>query len=458
MCHVPSCCGCGSDSSRMKCIEFLYFYLLPENTQEPQRATSAASSSSSTSSASSQLYPPRDAVADTTPTPSPTTPSRRKQSVTTDQPSFQDLDIPFVPQTPQKRPEPSLGYLTPSTRRISSSFTSTPSRSIPPSPRHVPPSPSHQPMPPSPSLRSTPQPASQTPVPASPSRRRLSIIEREGEANNSGLGLGLPRSSTALHLSRRTSIKRDVTAIKLSETELDGSGSSGLARRTTDRTATHSSSGSSTVTPSVHSRGISRSSTQTGLASGSSAVSRVPSIKRATRQSEDDTPQQSDVQPRPPKIRHSRTSAQLSSLAADLPRPASEVAKEVEPRLSKVRHSSTSAQLSDLARGSDSRAPQPAMSRSVATNAPMRTPSPNTSMPPPPVPKPTPRKGFPAGITKGLPSAVSSPNLNSPLGPSKRIPSGRLSDKRSSSKLSEVRSVEEKKELVSFLYQDDYPA
>jgi hypothetical protein len=74
-------------------------------------------------------------------------------------------------------------------------------------------------------------------------------------------------------------------------------------------------------------------------------------------------------------------------------------------------------------------------------------------MPPPPIPKPTPRKGFPAGITKGLPSAVSSPNFNSmsPLTASKRIPSGKLAEKRSSSKLKEVKSVEEKKELVRLL-------
>jgi hypothetical protein len=39
----------------------------------------------------------------------------------------------------------------------------------------------------------------------------------------------------------------------------------------------------------------------------------------------------------------------------------------------------------------------------------------------------------------------------SPLTASKRIPSGKLAEKRSSSKLKEVKSVEEKKELVRFL-------
>lgn len=406
----------------MKCIEFLYFYLLPEKTGKKEaqtQRTSSASSSSTTSSTSSQLYPPKTTPEDLTPLASPTTPSRRQKVQTPTQKPYEDLDITFVPQTPQKKPQPSLGFLTPSTRRVSgsSSVTATPRSSVPPSPRRVPPSPSH---------------------------RRLSSIDHDMEGGNFGLGLGLPRSSTAANHSARSEAKRDVTAIKLPQTETETPrrkpSSSDPFNNTTNSTATAttSSSGSSTVVPPSP-RGMSRSSTQMNLPPSSSELRRTPSIVRTdtshtgSSTSVDDTPQ-----PRPPKVRHSHTSGHLSALATD-PTPGSREGRPSKPR------QSTSASASSF----HSRA-----SISISSDtSPSRGPSPtttttSTSMPPPPVPKPTSRKGFPAGITKGLPSAVSSPNLNSPLGAARRIPSGRLAD-RPSSKLKEVRSVEEKKELVS---------
>jgi hypothetical protein len=212
-------------------------------------------------------------------------------------------------------------------------------------------------------------------------------------------------------------------------------------------------------------------------------MSRTSSMRRVTQSSSIQSGANTDSPAeRPPKVRHSRASVQLSDLSArsrpstsahqarasishsrtsihlsesgtDSPQPES-----TEPtRLSKhrVSRSSTSAQLSDLLTDSPSdqgRPPKPRQSLSSA-----RAPSSilDTSMPPPPVPKPTPRKGFPAGITKGLPSAISSPNLNSPLLASKRIPSGQLQsatgDKRPGSNLKPVKTVEEKKELVSLV-------
>jgi hypothetical protein len=455
---------------RMKCIEFLYFYLLPENSPQaqPQRNTSVSSTSTS-SSAESQLFPPTPTAGDFDPLPSPTTPSRRHRAPTPDGQSklpYADLDITFVPQTPQKPHQPSLGYLTPSTRRVSGS--STTSLSVPPSPRHPPSSPSH--------------------------RRLASVADTESESENSGLGLGLPRSDTAVKLSSRPSHTREIPAIRLQSDASSTNTSNPFDTRSSNAPST-SSSGSSTVMPG--SRGMSRSLTRSAL-SDETAVpdgpSRTPSMRRVTQspsmQSVAST--ESSTQERAPKVRHSRTSTQLSDLA-HRPRPSGSAhlsrASVSHPRTSgllsdsgtdspqpevshlsrhRVSRSSTSAQLSDLI--SDSSVSTSEAGRPPKSRPSLRTPShlsstisknlsPDTSMPPPPVPKPTPRKGFPVGITKGLPSAISSPNLNSPLLASKRIPSGQSqshlnpnsnsSDKPKNSGVKPVKSVEEKKELVS---------
>lgn len=91
----------------MKCIEFLYFYLQPEDVPR--------STSSSSSGSSSPLFPP-----------SPLSSSRSSSGASASQ--WQDLDVPFVPQTPSRKPQPSLGFLTPTANRVAqrSGSTSTP--------------------------------------------------------------------------------------------------------------------------------------------------------------------------------------------------------------------------------------------------------------------------------------------------------------------------------------------
>lgn len=503
----------------MKCIEFLYFYLLPEQSLPPQRNTSASSTSTS-SSAESQLYPPTPVSEDLEALECPSTPSRRNRTPTSDKKPYSDLDITFVPQTPRRPHEPSLGYLTPSTRRVSGS--SNTSLSVPPSPS----GPSR-----------------------SPSHRRLMSVTDTSDSDNSGLGLGLSRSDTARQISR------DIPAIRLPEDELSNPFS------TTTSHTTSTSSGSSTVMPG--SRAISRSSTHTAMSSVTGAtsggMSRTSSMRRISnpQSSREVSADESSTatKDRAPRARHSTSAQVVASASAhrgEPPRPSARVphsrssiqlsdgtSPTEERRLSqhRVSRSGTSAQLSDMINSSadetnqarpirrasvhpsssatpqsahrpisrsstsgqlgnlatepvadQSRPPKPRQSLShartpshlsgtrglsVDTSMPpppspntsmALPPSPNTSMPPPPspntssmppppVPKPTPRKGFPAGITKGLPSAVSSPNFDSmsPLTASRRIPSGKLAEKRSSSKLKEVKSVEEKKELVSSL-------
>jgi hypothetical protein len=144
-----------------------------------------------------------------------------------------------------------------------------------------------------------------------------------------------------------------------------------------------------------------------------------------------------------PRSMESRTSSSRSSTHAEADKSST---SHLPPSPRPMPRSSTSVQLTDSP-SEMGRPPKPRASHTCTPS--LKPPSPDTSMPPPPVPKPTPRKGFPAGITKGLPSAISSPNLNSPLTAAKRIPSGRLVEKRSGSKLKDVKSVEEKKELVS---------
>jgi hypothetical protein len=504
----------------MKCIEFLYFYLLPEQSSVPAQRATSSSSTSTTSSTESQLFPPTPVNDDTDLCPA--TPSRRHRTSSSDQKApYSDLDITFVPQTPQRSVQPNLGYLTPSTRRASGS--SNISLSVPPSPCGAPRSPSHH---------------------------RLMSVTDTSDSDNSGLGLGLPRSDTAKLISRET-VQKDIPAINLPDDDVSNPFRSASSHTT-------SSSGSSTVMPG--SRGISRSSTHSAMSSAT-GVSRTSSMRRisdAPSSSRRSSADESTVpsKERAPRVRHSHTSAQLAAIPSESR--TSESAKPPRARMShsrtssqlsdtaneslssevqrpshRVSRSGTSAQLSDLVNGpslsdkpaegraarprssihpidtSSNATPRPThrpMSRSstsvhlgnlttdsTASDASRpakprqslshaRTPSllagsskspspdtsmppppspntsmpappsPSTSMPPPPVPKPTPRKGFPAGITKGLPSAISSPNFNSPLLASKRIPSGKLVEKRSSSKLKEVKSVEEKKELVSIFH------
>ena len=497
---------------RMKCIEFLYFYLLPEQSLPSQRQTSSSSTSTS-SSAESALFPPTPVSEEIDALECPSTPSRRHRTSAAEK-AYSDLDITFIPQTPHRPHQPSLGYLTPSTRRVSGS--SNTSLSVPPSPCGPPRSPSH---------------------------RRLMSITDTSDSDNSGLGLGLPRSDTAKLISKE-SMQREIPAINLPDSGLSNPFS------TTTSHATSTSSGSSTVMPG--SRGISRSSTHSSMSAAAGGISRTSSMRRISNppSSRDGSADESiAAKERAPKARHP-TSANLAAMSsghrssevARLPNKVSHSRSSIhlsdnispteDKRQSQSRHrvsrSGTSAELTDMMKGSaglgtsedraarraslhpsstatpraqkpmsrsstsgqlasvttdlslidQSQPPKPRHSishaqtqsqpytKSVSVDTSMPPPpspntsmppppspntstlSANTSMPPPPVPKPTPRKGFPAGITKGLPSAVSSPNFGSPLTASKRIPSGRLGERKSNSRLKEVKSVEEKKELV----------
>lgn len=85
----------------MKCIEFLYFYLQPEDTPR--------STSSSSSGSDSPLFPP-----------SPLSSSRSSSGSSPPRKEWSDLDVPFVPRTPSRKPQPSLGFLTPTTSRVAS--------------------------------------------------------------------------------------------------------------------------------------------------------------------------------------------------------------------------------------------------------------------------------------------------------------------------------------------------
>ncbi|OWZ63312.1 hypothetical protein AYX14_06753 [Cryptococcus neoformans] len=243
---------------RMKCIEFLYFYLLPEqqNNNVNKRNISNSSVSSTTSS---ELYPT-----------SPPTLLRTKPptNFTACEDKLGDIDVPFIPQTPVKKPRPNLGYLTPATRHASEASANTSSST--PSLPTVPASPaspaiSSTIIPPSPResngrLRPT---ASTTglstmlddDVPLSSSildaRTPARLRHRDDDSpGKMGLGIGLSDLGTTTATSK--------TRVNTSNDPFDLTASS--------KRSHSGSSGSSTVVPSTASRAISRSSTQPSLA------------------------------------------------------------------------------------------------------------------------------------------------------------------------------------------------
>lgn len=400
----------------MKCIEFLYFYLLPEQSPSPRSV-----SSTSSSSGESNLFPPSPLSSSTSSNESDgrisPSPVPHKKACST----HADIDINFVPQTPRKPPQPSPGYLTPSTtaRRVSASTTSTPSLpTVPASPRVAASPSSHH-------LASMAESPHDLTCPSPREKRSSSQWARPDHADGStvGLGFGLPKSSSiAVGL-----CQSDETAIDIAEppTPTFSDPFSSDSR---------SSSGSSTVLASPRSPMISRSSTQPSLtivqSSPRDPSTRQTSVRRVSRSplaqsltpGEPSLPDvQAQVKPLPsPQIKHSRTQSHFSGLP-----PAPPVPVKHERRQSLAPPSK----------------PSPVESH--------RSPS-------------RPHRAFPAGLTRGLPSSASSPNLASPLRASKRIPS----DKRPPSSLAPVsesprlptkmvksgkdlRSVEEKKELVS---------
>ena len=459
--------------SRMKCLEFLYFYLLPENTT-PARAvsSSSAASQSSSSSAESMLYPPSPLSSSTSsvgssgrisPSPMPSSsyihPATRQQAH-----RFEDLDVPFIPQTPKKKPQPSLGYLTPSARRVSGGSTVAAL------------TPSLEPVPASPvdiRLNDDTQAATSTKsrMEETPRRdsRRWSVMESRSTRSSTGLGLGLPKStslsSNLAAVASGDDGKRDVTAIKLDiAPERNITTASGYTDPFSD--ARSSSSGSSTVVPPRTSSGMSRSSTASDLVGASSPsgtnspglASRRLSVRRPSRLMQVSTPDSpepstsaaSSAAGRPQKIRHSRTQSHMSSLP---------------PPPLPVPHLPTSSSASNLAAmGRRRSTPPSAMSGSKPISA-------STSTSVSATPQPTPAKrAFPAELTRGgrMTPSASSPNLVVPLGATRRIPSGKRTsldegvkatrgDKADPADLARAKkdksrmtkSVEEKKELVS---------
>ncbi|RXK34651.1 hypothetical protein M231_08095 [Tremella mesenterica] len=393
---------------RMKCIEFLYFYLLPEQ-NSPQRATSTGSTSSS-SSAESTLFPPSPlSSTESDSSARMVSPSPAAHVIPSDNLAakihYPDIDIPFVPMTPRKPPQPNLGYLTPSTTRRVSGSTTPSLPTVPASPR-VPASPSTK------RLSSLAETSPDTTIVAS-SRKSQPARDwrRSSTADNmdAGLGFGLP--------SGQDGMKRSATAIRLAS----------HAPSFTDpfASSTPTSSSSTTPTPSAAPTPITRSTTQPSLVVSDSEAKpshrRPSSIHRGPREPPQSTTPTITVpetpQPRTPKIRHSRTQSHMSSLAAH--------AEEAPPL------------------------PAPTPSRGLA---PPPNPSALTRSP-----SSKPHRAFPAALTRGLPPSTSSPALT-PLGMTKRVSSGgrpSLSVDKVEKNLPHeknkgpgVKSVEEKKKLL----------
>ncbi|KAI9634770.1 cell division control protein 14, SIN component-domain-containing protein [Dioszegia hungarica] len=270
-----------SKEVRMKCIEFLYFYLLPEH-QSRSLSSSTRSVSTATSrstSSSDSLYPPSPLDRSSYAKESPTIvhPSRSPNPTG-------DLDLHFVPQTPRKKVTPNLGYLTPSSRRGSGGA----------------------------SAKSTP--ALQT-VPASPIDRGGSTPKANRRMSGDaevGLGLGLPNTSAGAG-----GIKRDVTAIHLGSLVASPEPVSPRHRQADGRaprspTSSGKMSRSSTqpnisVLHSSQRQAHSRTSSQ--LSSHTDSPSSLPPAPHAPRIPE----------PKSPRLGHSRTSSHLSALAPDPP-------------------------------------------------------------------------------------------------------------------------------------------
>lgn len=438
----------------MKCAEFLYFYLLPEDFRPPRAVSSSSNTStSSSSSGESMLYPPSPLSSSTSsigsggrvsPSPFPSSSQHMRR--------IEDLDIPFVPTTPKKKPQPALGFLTPSARRVSGggvSFTSSTTPSLEP----VPASPSDMP-----STSTTPATKA-----TAPDTRRWSVIDSSAERNNAGLGLGLPKSSSVstrlsdLASGPSSKLKRDVTAIKLDENE--GTTKSNFSDPFSDTRS--SSSGSSTVVPprpQSQSSGMSRSSTTNDPASQTArrvSLRRPSKLSGSVTHSPIESSSSSAMLPPPSavrqsKIRHSRTQSHMSSLAPPLSPPPVPAFSE-SPFLASRRKSIPPSVI----------AHSPSMNSIPSTTSSSVIPStPRHDKDKAGLPLPTPAKrAFPAELTRGrIPPSSSSPAL-SVLAPSRRIPSGRQSEESTprsgvekkdvpGKRGNETRSVEEKKEMV----------
>lgn len=107
---------------RMRCLEFLYFYLLPEQTTPASDDPSLRSASgSSATTASSEPYPPSPLSTTSRIEDSRDLLARHSVSREFDEPSSAFLaqsrmssQPAFIPQTPKKKSQPALGFATPS--------------------------------------------------------------------------------------------------------------------------------------------------------------------------------------------------------------------------------------------------------------------------------------------------------------------------------------------------------
>lgn len=515
----------------MKCIEFLYFYLLPEQSPPSSRSVSSASgtsASSDSSSGESALYPasPLD-----TPSPRKTRPISRTASMVhladnsssqTTYPSeraalgspqgsaprspkrsFKDLDIAFAPETPRKPAQPTLGFPTPSMRRASAAS----SRAVSGVTVIASSSASSTSMPPPP-VPDTPRRRLSTAASANASRQGLSSMpstpRREGSVASdqpaaiSGIvkSPSFMRNVTAIHLGSvaegqrpdddpaRRSVpstptrmtRRDSAILPSSSRESRAARSSSRAAIDAGETASRSSSGTSCTEGPVQSRGgpaadegrpqkIRHSRTRSQLLDVED-LPPVPPLPTTT----------SHASPRPQKIRHSRTQ---SSMAAILNHPASSSAGAsmplavASPRSPKMRHSRTQSHLSGMAlQGGLPIPPVPPLPSDIAIKGAQVTDvfgSPARPVVQPSTPGAVDRtpsrakRAFPTDLTRGIPPSASSPALSrmagsssaassGPLLPSRRIPSGSVQPPEvtaRSSATSNVKSVEEKKHMVS---------
>ncbi|WVO19543.1 uncharacterized protein IAS62_000831 [Cryptococcus decagattii] len=396
---------------RMKCIEFLYFYLLPEQ-QDSNTDERNVSNSSVSSTTLSELYPPSPPTLSRTKPPITITTSAvntsdvPKSNATADK--LGDIDVPFIPQTPVKRPRPNLGYLTPATRQVSGVSANT-SSSTPGLPT-VPASPS------SPAVSSTIVP----PSPREPKGGMMSSASSTGLArmlDEDVLSSPVAGARIPARLKHRDDSVSGKVGLGIGPPNLDMTGATSKTRGGTSndpfnltvssKRSNSGTSGSSTVVPSTASLAISESSTRPpwvvlrgGKRSGEARVSarlgRSASLRR-------------EVSPSPsPLASSSFPTAHASHLEKE---------RDGEGQTQRQRGGSSGlAMVSGIPRSSTSPRSRHSRAQSHASGLSLRPPigsSESASVPSidiPPVPGLP--GSVPANLTKGMVPSASSPGLS----------------------------------------------
>ncbi|WVQ74526.1 hypothetical protein IAR50_004127 [Cryptococcus sp. DSM 104548] len=362
---------------RMKCIEFLYFYLLPES-----EANQRLIASSNADLSNGALYPPSPpSLGDTRNEP------RSKPARSTE---LDDVNVPFVPTTPRKKPQPNLGFLTPAHRHVSgASFSSSSTPALPPifgSPIATP----------QVKISQSSTGLSRMVDEDSPTERSTPRSEsmNRGSSDESGrLGLGMPR----------VGMSRSSTRPNLSGASTDPFNLASSSERS------HSgSSGSSTVVPS---HGIPRSQTQMLSNRPASRLGRSESLRRVS----------PSPAPREGAAQKTRNGSSGSSLV---------------PQTHRMRHSRTQSHLSGLPPPTASVPDVPAV--------------PSAHKPRPSKPRAFPAeltRGLPPSMsTPSLAGMAASPKVV--LGPAKRVSSISQKPVERGNKEGETKSVAEKKEML----------